>query len=120
MSGLAPLSESSPARRRVRQRWPGPVVAEGLPPWIQPGSIAAGGAPSFQAAPPPPLVDPIAIALAADARRGGQEGLIGAGLASAVILLMLEGWLLPLLAAAFTVAPVIGLALAVLDPVRED
>ncbi|MBL6458129.1 hypothetical protein JMJ55_22585 [Belnapia sp. T6] len=61
-------------------------------------------------------VDPIAVALAADARQNaGWEGWLGLLLVSAVAVMAWQGWLLPLLAAAFVAAPVVGLALGILD-----
>lgn len=107
-------------RPGTRQRWQGPLEPAGRPPWVQPGSLAAGPAVPRRAAPPPaPSADPIALALAAGARQGRHEGHLGLLLALGMILLLVQGWLLPLLAAAFAAAPVVGLALALLDRTAE-
>ena len=72
---------------------------------------------------PSPLqvqIDPIALALAADARHAGREAWLGVLVGIGTMALLVQGWFLPLLAAAFVSAPLIGVGLAVWDHHRQD
>lgn len=97
---------------RHNQRWYGPGLSlPDSPAWLQREARAGGGGGAAPAVP----IDTIALALAADARHARREGWLGVLLGLGAVALMVQGWFLPLLAAAFVAAPVVGVALAILD-----
>ena len=60
-------------------------------------------------------VDTIALALATGTRHVRHEGCLGVVLGLGAVALMVQGWFPPLLAAAFTAAPMVGMTLAIRD-----
>ena len=98
---------------RCNLRWQGPALSlPDSPAWLQREARTGGiGGPGESAVP----VDPIALALAADTRHARREGWLGVVLGLGAVALMVQGWFLPLLAAGFVAAPVVGVTLAILD-----
>ena len=112
-------SPSAAARaERRNHRWHGPTL-ELLesPAWMQ-REARAGGIGAAEAT--PVVIDTIALALAADTRHAGREAWLGVLFGLGAVALMLQGWFLPLLAAAFVAAPVVGVTLAILDGRKRD
>lgn len=97
--------------------WPEipPRPAFGLP-GVSPAAEAAQVA---RAPAEAPGRDPIRAALAADARHAPREAWLGLALATLVVLLVVEGWLWPMLAIAFCAAPVIGILLESWDALQD-
>jgi hypothetical protein len=58
-----------------------------------------------------PAATPLQAALAADAGNARREAWLGLGLAALAVLMLLNGWLWPVLALGFAAAPLLGLAL---------
>jgi hypothetical protein len=111
------LSTVSAAERR-NHRWHGPSL-ELLesPAWLQREARAGGFGASVAL---PVGIDTIALALQADTRNARREAWLGVVLGVGAVVLMVQGWFLPLLAAAFVVAPVVGVTLAILDRRAAD
>lgn len=103
---------------RRSHRWLGPSVdLLESPAWVQREARTGGvGSPAT----PPLAVDTIALALAIDSRNARREAWLGVLLALGAVALMVQGWFLPLLAAAFAAAPVFGVILAILDRDTAD
>jgi hypothetical protein len=96
-----------------------PIAAAGFsfaPPGITPAEEAALVARASAEAPRP---DPIRAALAADARHAPREAWLGLLLAAAMVGLVVQGWLWPLLALAFCAAPLMGILLESWDALRD-
>lgn len=109
---LSASAAAAPAGR-CNHRWYGPALSlPDSPAWLQREARLGGiGGATAPAAP----VDTIALALAADTRHARREGWLGVLLGLGAVALMVQGWFLPLLAAAFVAAPVVGVSLAILD-----
>ncbi|RYJ02368.1 MAG: hypothetical protein EON47_07750 [Acetobacteraceae bacterium] len=105
-------SAAAEAERR-NHRWQGPSLdLLDSPAWLQREARVRG----FGAGAAPPIpIDTIALALAADTRHARREAWLGVLLGLGAVVLMVQGWFLPLLAAAFVAAPVVGVTLAMLD-----
>ena len=98
---------------RCNHRWHGPVLfPPDSPAWFQREVRTSGIVGSRE---PPVPTDTIALAMAADTRHARREAWLGALLGVGVVTLMVQGCFLPLLAAAFVAAPVLGVTLAILD-----
>ena len=98
---------------RCNHRWSGPVPALPGLPFPPQRQVRLGGSGGGMGAAVP--IDTIALALAADARHARREAWLGLLFGLGAVALMVQGWFLPLLAAAFAAAPVVGVTLAILD-----
>jgi hypothetical protein len=99
-----PGSPEGPLRRaRADQHRPG-----GIPPNRTP---VPPGYPGYN----PPGPDPIALVLAADRKHASREAWLGLVLASGMVALLVQGWLIPALGVAHVLAPVIALALVLTE-----
>ncbi len=66
-----------------------------------------------------PQPDLIPVVLAAGARQGRHEGLLGLALVAVALTLLVQGWLWPLLGLAFVAAPLVGIGLESRDAWRQ-